>query len=822
MYKHSKTRNLYFPKRLTEAMNGILDYPLTFVEAPMGYGKSTAVREHMNNTHRHFLWYKVYDSSLNGFWDGLCSLLSQLDIECSQSLAQLGFPNDRVSRQEALKLIEGIELAEKTVLFINDYHLLNRTEAGSFIETLAVNEISNLYIVLAGRYIEHPNMEELMLKGYLYQITKEAFEFMPNDVIKYYKLCGISIRKAEAEKLYSITEGWISALYLLMLNYLEKGSFISSDSIYKLFDNAVFQQFSNDLKAFMLGMCIFTCFTKEQAVHIYGDEKAEVFLDEIIRKNAFVNYDDDSKTYYVHNIFVTFLQGMLAKQNDNYKKNLYQKAGHWYAKTAEYIHAMHYFYEAGDFENLLSAVELDRGNSFGNEQKELIIKYFEECPEDIKQQNIAALLVYAMALITFNERELFRKACEEITLLIKDSRLDPENINHLMGELELLTSFTRYNDIMGMSQHHQRACELLNKPSIFMERKGSWTFGSPSVLYMFYRESRMLEQHVKDIKEAMPYYYSLTNGHGTGAEYIMEAEWYFNQADFQNAEITVHKGLYQARSANQPNIAICALFLMVRLKLLTGDYPYALDLMKEMNEEIKRNKVYMLIHTIDMCKGFLNACLQQSDKIPQWLAEGDFNSSRLYFPSRAFYNIIYGRVLLINGEYLKLLGTADHFIGIASVFPNILANIYTTIYVAAANIRISRMGEAVEAIKRALDMAMPDQVYMPFVENCDYIRPLLEELYTQDIHRKDIARILEIYKLYQKAVEQIKKEYFQESRPELTTREAEIARLAAEGFSNRVIGEKLFISQNTVKTQLKGIFEKLGINSRSLLRQYIN
>jgi ATP/maltotriose-dependent transcriptional regulator MalT len=28
---------------------------------------------------------------------------------------------------------------------------------------------------------------------------------------------GISVKKTEGEKLYSITEGWISALYLLML-----------------------------------------------------------------------------------------------------------------------------------------------------------------------------------------------------------------------------------------------------------------------------------------------------------------------------------------------------------------------------------------------------------------------------------------------------------------------------------------------------------------------------------------------------------------------------------------------------------------------------
>jgi LuxR family maltose regulon positive regulatory protein len=109
---------------------------------------------------------------------------------------------------------------------------------------------------------------------------------------------------------------------------------------------------------------------------------------------------------------------------------------------------------------------------------------------------------------------------------------------------------------------------------------------------------------------------------------------------------------------------------------------------------------------------------------------------------------------------------------------------------------------------------------MPFVENSDYIKPLLEELYYQGTCREDIGRILMMSDQYQKAVDQITKEHFNEDKPKLTAREDEIARLAAEGFSNKGIGEKLFISQNTVKTQLKSIFEKLGINSRSLLKQY--
>ncbi|HEX8817764.1 MAG TPA: response regulator transcription factor [Terriglobales bacterium] len=51
------------------------------------------------------------------------------------------------------------------------------------------------------------------------------------------------------------------------------------------------------------------------------------------------------------------------------------------------------------------------------------------------------------------------------------------------------------------------------------------------------------------------------------------------------------------------------------------------------------------------------------------------------------------------------------------------------------------------------------------------------------------------------------------SRP-LSHREEEIARLVAQGFSNREISERLKLSEHTVKNYLFRAFEKLGVSSR--------
>jgi DNA-binding CsgD family transcriptional regulator len=52
----------------------------------------------------------------------------------------------------------------------------------------------------------------------------------------------------------------------------------------------------------------------------------------------------------------------------------------------------------------------------------------------------------------------------------------------------------------------------------------------------------------------------------------------------------------------------------------------------------------------------------------------------------------------------------------------------------------------------------------------------------------------------------------------LTPQQREIAKLAAEGLTNKEIGERLFLSHRTVGTHLYQLFPKLGITSRAALR----
>ncbi len=55
----------------------------------------------------------------------------------------------------------------------------------------------------------------------------------------------------------------------------------------------------------------------------------------------------------------------------------------------------------------------------------------------------------------------------------------------------------------------------------------------------------------------------------------------------------------------------------------------------------------------------------------------------------------------------------------------------------------------------------------------------------------------------------------------LTTSELTVARLVAEGLTNREVAERLFVSPHTVNSHVRHVFLKLAISSRVELAQFV-
>jgi LuxR family transcriptional regulator, maltose regulon positive regulatory protein len=820
-------KRLFFPNRMIQALDKIFDHSLAIVEAPMGYGKTTAVREYLKLAKAVVLWQSIYNGATAGFWHGFCKLFAELDKTCSLNLVHLGLPDDNVSRQEALELIEGIPLSGKTVLVLDDYHLIQNPDIHEFVIFLVRNKLPNLHIVLITRLASLESLDELKLKGYACHIAKETFELSSDEIAKYYKLCGISLTSEQAGTLYDYTEGWISALYLLMLSFITEKRFEQKEpvlsgllipNIYSLVEKAIYAPLSSEQKELLLQLSIFDSFTSEQAAYIWQKPNTAKLLTEILAKNAFLTYEPKTKAYHLHNILTGYLRDKLTGADALHQRDLYRKAGEWHLRAGVYLEAMQCFYRCRDFDSLLTALEMDKAKSIDGEYKEKLIRYFDECPREIFANHPTALGFIGRMMFLLHEPEQYARVCREFGDCIAAGNQNGCQGNKLLGEYERMMSQTAFNNIAEMAGHHRKACELLKGIVSKADLSETWSLhGAPSGVYLFYRASGQLAQTIADGMEAMAYYGSLTGDTKQAGGYIFAAERYFQIGEFENAEIAIHQVFHAGKPQYHPGMMVRGLLLQAHLALVKGDLASTLSIFRRLREDIHSNQWYHFMHTIDLCEAYVYALLGRKSEIPAWIAAGEFKTARLFFPVMGFVNMVYGRVLLINGEYIKLIGNADHFNRIASFYPNMLALIHIHIQMAAAYRRINRKDEARSALKRALDLAMPDQVVMPFVENGDFVQTMLEEIKEEGLYREEIPRISALYKNWQEARGQILREYFPVESPKLTRRELEISRLVAAGFTNKEIGEQLFITENTVKTALKSIFAKFSINSRTVL-----
>ena len=123
----------------------------------------------------------------------------------------------------------------------------------------------------------------------------------------------------------------------------------------------------------------------------------------------------------------------------------------------------------------------------------------------------------------------------------------------------------------------------------------------------------------------------------------------------------------------------------------------------------------------------------------------------------------------------------------------------------------------------AIELAYKDSIVIPFVEMSSDIEQILEKINLLEIstgYGSFIDIIKSSIKKYTKGLSAVKKASKNEQSYGLTKRELEVAKLAANRMTNKEIADMLFIAESTVKSNLKIIYNKLEINSRSELKNF--
>jgi len=804
-------------EHINAELNNIFDYPLTVAVAAMGYGKTTSSRDFLNEGNAKYTWLSVEsdESSPQYIWDSLSRQLSKSKPELGKKLRALGFPVDAPQRDKILKIIEDHTYMTNTILIIDDYHFAHSPELDRLIERIVRSSINGFHILILSRTIPEMSIDELRIKGYCHLIKNYLFEVTGDEIKKYFKLYGHDISDDTARRAYEISEGWVSAVYLIMQRYAEIGRLEPGRSVERLIETAVMSHYTVREVMILKSLCVLDNFTPQQAVYVTGDMATERIIQKLSYGNSFIRYDEQYGVYKIHNIFNNYLRKLIEEQPANMVlDDLYKRSGEWFINNGDVILGLKYFLKAKEYDLILTEFEKSSITEVIDSNPRYILELFECIPVEVKYRYPIGYITYIGFYVTNVDKEDGARLLSEIEQYYKKAdRISSEMKRRISGEIELIQAYTHFNDVSLMHEKLAKAHGILEGRSFIANKDKNITFGSPHALYLYYREKGKMLWTVERLEELFPYYMEMASGCGMGFEYLLRAEYCLETGEPEAAKLYANKAIYKARTMKQVSIIICSKFTLARVCAAQGDFNGALEIMDTLNAEVEACNSPILSSAFDLCAGYIGGIMEGKNSFAKWLRFGDLEQSGVLYQGMGLNYIVYGKYLLLKKDYIKLEVLCEEMQRIFSQFNNQLGYLHVYILEAAAKYMLYGMENAKAAMTFALDIGKADQIVLPFAEYGIHILQILRDLQRDAGEDEYLGRLVAYTSQYSDNIKRM--EGAKTQVPMLTNREMEILRLVVEGETNRVIASVLYIAEVTVRKNITATYRKLGVTGRA-------
>ncbi|TCL57476.1 LuxR family maltose regulon positive regulatory protein [Kineothrix alysoides] len=819
--KRKTSETYYFSKQLKHQMSGMEKYPLTVVEAPSGFGKTTAVREYLKKhsgisvcSH----WYTCMGESPTKVWDGICSLFGEIDEAVEAKLKRLELPT-LDSLADLVLLLRKLRCEQETFLVIDNYQLFGSEIKSQIINAFSVHGDDKLHIVFITQPLGNKPQDTVHYAN-VYEIDNRYLVFDRDSIGSYFRMSGLALSDSELDYVHRSTEGWAAAVRLQMLNYQQGGSFEHTNDIDQLIKIAVWNKLSEEEKLFLLSVSVLESFTTKQALIMMEETALPDSILNLLENNSFIRYFPKTDLYYMHSILQDYLRNRFYnQQTQKFKSRILHRAGEACTAMEQYYPAARFYYEVSDYNAILSlpfdAVYLN--NQKEKDILEFIANLVQTCPENILRKYPLCVIGFAFQLYMGGWYAAFGKLSQLIVAMIeKPEGIGEKELHRIKGEFALLTSFSAYNDIQKMSEGHKEAMKYLDSPSRFLLPTSPWTFTNISVLTMYWSKSGELENELNYMDECMPHYSKLARGHGTGADSVMRAEAMLLRGLDQEAEALCHKAVYLCGEQKQLGLGLCAGLILARIAMLRGDEEMYVISLEKIRKHTKDKPERFLLRMAELSIASLSLTLGNTKELAEWLYDLESIKKVLYAPALPQGNVLYGKLLLINKRYNELYGLSQPMLGMAAKMNYLLPQVYHLIYLAIAKHSQGQTKEAQEHLGQALAISLSDKVYMPFAEHGAALRPLLESVTVAVENKEGLKQVIKLAGRQEAGMKAIEKKLLLSKSP-LTPRERDIALLAKERLSAGEIAEALFITESTVRSALKKIYCKLNIHSKAEL-----
>ncbi len=815
---------ILFRERINHAL-AILDYPLTMVCAPIGYGKTTSVKLALDKENVQSLWTSHFSISdkpaLRLFSEHLCKSFFGEDQD-SQSKIHAFCELDVAMQITTIANFQAeFSFATPHVLVIDNFYCVGDPDTFNLLSALVELEIPNFHLVVITRTSSPFDISHLIRLCKIIRADTLAFTY--DELCGYYNLIGFYANESIIKNVYDYTGGWISAIYLVT-NGLKNGLGVKDvAALHTMLENNLFNHIDDDTKKLLERLNLLNDFTERKAEFTIGSGTGESIRN-FQKQVSFVQYDEKMKRYKLHPILHDYLNRIETIPQAE-KNAIYSKLAIWYLNNREYFQAITTYYEIGRIEDALTIINDFETPLLNFIEGRELLPLFQSIGYEQRFKYPFAFMYYCNVLTLSGNKQMIQEGntlLEDLRIYFERNNLLPRRKrDKILGDVHVCSIFGAFNDIQKVVFHVNEAKRLLDGAySTKIDRHASVSFGVPQLIYSYYIKSGGFKSIAELLAENFETFADITNGCSTGSTYLVNAEYSLETFDMENAELCALKAMHRATTKEQLSIEASAIFIEIRIAISRGKVKEALEYLSELKEKIAKANSPILQTTYDMIEGYTYGLLGQLEKIPSWLSVGDMSKGVFIYQGLAFNYIVYGKALLLKGDYVKLDVLCESFIPFFKKFNNLLGLIHNHIHRSVAKFKIDGDEAGAEELMHAVRIAAPDNISMPFAENYKYLLPILNSIdITNEAsphfeYRSFVEKLMIRCREVQKKQQEQSKNTFTNVAG-LSEREFKILVSLSLGHTRDEIAIELSVSVATIKKHISIIYQKLSARNRA-------
>ena len=334
---------------------------MTIISAPAGSGKTSLLRAwagRPGQPHRLAVMQVQRDQrDAQQFWLALLSAVRQASA-ASRAEPPVATPDFNGRAMVDRVLSELADQRGRLILIIDDLHELISPEALAQLTRLLTSLPPHVYVVLATRRDLPLHLHQLRLAGELAEIRAADLRFTERETRELLDASGIALSEAAVALLHQRTEGWAAGLRLAAISLTDHpdperfvAEFSGSDrTVAEYLIAEMLERQPDDVKDLLLRTSLLDRVNGELADLLTGRPGSERILLALEDANAFVMSLDPERTWFrYHHLFGDLLRLELRRTLPEEVPGLHRRAADWLIQHGQVVDAIRHIQAAGDW-----------------------------------------------------------------------------------------------------------------------------------------------------------------------------------------------------------------------------------------------------------------------------------------------------------------------------------------------------------------------------------------------------------------------------------------------------------------------------------------